>query len=98
MSKYVLKVEFPVDQFLDDLEESIEATLSRLSVAVTPDLRNELRKGLKDVVSKEMMFDATCGLSVACKEAVLVEPFTPEAEQLKREEEALKRERRRVRH
>ena len=97
MSKYVLKVEFPVDQFLDDLEDSIEGTLTEAKIAVTPKLREGLRKGLKEVVSHEMMFDATCGLSVVCKEAVLVEPFTPEAEKLQREEAALKKERHRVR-
>lgn len=95
MSKYQLKVEFPMEQFLDDLGAAVEKSLNAAKIQITPALRADIRNRLQDVLGQEMLFDATCGFSSACKEAVLVAPFSKEAEQLKREEAQLKQERRR---
>lgn len=95
MSRYQLKVEFPMEQFLDDLGAAVEKSLAGAKLQVTPALRADLRSKLKGVLEKEMLYDATCGLSLACKEGVLVEPFSQEAAQLQREEAQLKAERRR---
>jgi len=48
--------------------------------------REKIRNALKEVLQQEIALNDTCGLSLACKEAVLYPPWSPEAEKILSEE------------
>lgn len=87
MTKYQLRVEIDLTRFLDDLTAAIEKALStQIPASMILNNREKIRNALKEVLNQEIAFNDTCGLSLACKEAVLYPPWSPEAEKIRAEE------------
>jgi len=87
VTKYQLRVEIELTRFLDDLTTAIEKALStEISPSQILQSREKIRNALKEVLQQEIALNDTCGLSLACKEAVLYPPWSPEAEKILSEE------------
>ncbi len=85
MAKYQLRVEVTLDDFQQKLAESVERALEEAGIPWTEQVQKKVQHHLNEVLSREMMFDATCGLSLFCQEAVVVPARSEEAEKLKEE-------------
>ncbi|MHA2610274.1 MAG: hypothetical protein V2G48_01385 [bacterium JZ-2024 1] len=85
MPKYQLRVEISLDDFQRKLVEAVEKALKEIGVPWTGELAERVDRGINEVLAEVMMLDATCGLSLFCKEAVVVPAFSEEAEKLREE-------------
>ncbi|MFN4182542.1 MAG: hypothetical protein ACK4G3_05005 [bacterium] len=85
MAKYQLRVEISLDDFQRKLVGAVEKAVSEVQVPWTDELAQRVEQGISEVLAQVMMLDATCGLSLFCKEAVVVPAFSEEAEKLREE-------------
>ena len=85
MAKYQLRGEISLDDFQKSLREEMEKALKEEGIPWTEELAQRVDRGIHEVLARVMMLDATCGLSLFCKEAVVVPAFSEEAERLREE-------------